>query len=73
MKSISKMLVDWDTAKVKDPKGWGDTYTDKLFLLTEQHALLTELATAGCRHIPGEPLDIPEMLAEREKLISHWV
>ena len=70
MDSIASLVNQWAQLKQNDPKGWGKTYNDTLFFLLEEHKLLSQLAAAGCVHIPGETLPILEMLAERAQLIT---
>jgi hypothetical protein len=64
------MVVQWDMLKMKEPIAQGSTHSEKFALLKFQEALLSELSDAGCVQIPGEPLPISEMIAERRKLIS---
>ncbi|HEX5219613.1 MAG TPA: hypothetical protein VFZ59_08600 [Verrucomicrobiae bacterium] len=70
MKSILKLVVQWDTLKMKEPAG--NTHAERFAFLKFQEALLSELSDAGCVQIPGEPLPVSEMIAERRRLLARW-
>lgn len=69
MKTISELLIEWQTMKANEPKGGAISYSQKLMFWNEQNRILRELDDAGCFEIPGEPLPVWLLLQQREDLM----